>query len=79
MSASSSPLDDRVLHALRAHGPITAADIAVALGLDRFPVRRALSRLQKRGLVRTAGPAPRLAPHWGGRSSLSIWEAVPAD
>ncbi len=77
MPASSNPLDDRVLHVLRARGPMSAADIGGALGLDRYPVRNALQRLRDRGLVRTAG-APSRAPHWGG-GPPSIWEAIPAD
>ena len=70
-------LQDRVLHVLRAHGRMTAADIAEALGLDHYPVRQALSRLRERGLVRVAGMAGH-APRWGG-GPPSIWEAIPAD
>ena len=79
MSASSgASLDERVLEVLRAGGPMTAAQIGAALGLDRLPVRRALVRLRNRGLVRLAGmdhSSPALAA--GGLPGL--WEAAPAD
>ncbi len=78
MPASLASLDDRVLHVLRAHGPMTPADIAEALGVDRLPVRHTLSRLRKRRLVRVAGVVGRPTQRWGG-SPPGIWEAVPTD
>ncbi len=79
MPASPHSLNDRVLHVLRVHGPMTAADIADALGLDRLPVRQALGRLRERGLVRLAGMVARRSPHWGGDRPAGIWEAVPSE
>ena len=76
---SPGSVDDRVLHVLRARGPMTPADIAKALSLDRFPVHNALHRLWKRGLVRVAGMVDERGPQWGGGGRPSIWEAVPAD
>ena len=68
-----------MLDVLRAHGPMTAAEIAEALGMDRVSVRPALGGLRERGLVRIAGMAARRAPRWGAGGPASIWEAVPAD
>ena len=72
-------VDDRVLHVLRTHGPMTAEEIAEALGQDRFPVRYALERLRGRGLVRVAGMAARDASQWGEGGPVGIWEATPTE
>jgi predicted ArsR family transcriptional regulator len=71
-------LDERVLRTLRQRGPLTGAEIGVAVGLDRMAVRHALLRLKGQGLVRVAGMAARrtgAAEAMGGRPG--IWEAVP--
>ena len=58
---------------------MTPADIAAALSLERFAVRNALTRLQKRRLVRVAGMVARRSPHWGGDRPAGIWEAAPTE
>ena len=58
---------------------MAAADMAEALGLDRLPVRNALSRLRQRGLVCLAGMVARHSPHWGDDRPAGMWEAVPTE
>ncbi len=77
MSDDRASLDARVLDTLQAHGPASPVEIGRVLGLDRYPVREALGRLQRRGLVQPAG---RTEPGrtWGIKAPLVIWEASPA-
>ena len=77
-TSRSAALDVRVLAVLRARGLLTAAQIGEALDLDRLPVRRALVRLQERGLVRLAGVDHDEASARAGVGAPGIWEAVPA-
>ena len=69
-------LDACVLQALRTHGPSTPTDLGRALGVNVVPVRSALARLRRQGLVQPTGaPAPLGAG--GNGALLPLWEAAP--
>ena len=77
MPEADSSLHARVLAVLRSGGLLTAAQIGEELGVDRLPVRRALVRLQQRGLVRLAGmDLGANTKALGG--APGIWELAPA-
>ncbi|CAA9238990.1 MAG: hypothetical protein AVDCRST_MAG77-1421 [uncultured Chloroflexi bacterium] len=75
--ARAIELEQRVLAALRERGPSSSIELGRALGMDRYPVRMALHRLERRGEVRTVGmTGPYRA--WGVEGPVPIWEAMPA-
>ncbi len=77
MTDARATLDARVLDALRAHGPASPVELGRVLGLDRYPVRETLARLQQRGLARPVGMTEP-GRTWGVRAPLPIWEGSPA-
>jgi predicted ArsR family transcriptional regulator len=74
----SAHFAERLLETLRARGPISHVQLGRALGVDRLPVRVALERLQRRGLVRRVGEA-HTRRGWGAGAPETVWEATRAD
>jgi hypothetical protein len=71
------PLEERVLNALRARGPLTVVDLCkLVRDAGQYPIHAALRRLELRGLVRPVGA---LTPEGitAARGTVSVWEAVP--
>ena len=67
------PLADQVAAVLRAHGPLTAAEVASRLDVGAPAVAAALDRLQNRGLVARMGRRLAPDPDGGEPRRLPVW------
>jgi len=68
----------RVMAALGRYGALTASDICGVTAMDKVQVSRAVSRMQRRKLVRSAGPAEdrRRRPLQLSRAGEAIYEEI---
>ena len=68
-------LTNSLLDTLRRNGPLTAIELAEALGVHPFGVTQALRRLAAKGLVVSAGTQVGRSTYFGRATRVAVWQA----